>query len=205
MSDSLTPWFDQVATAPCTDPFQVRAVSIDQRYHRNNFGSIAGSSIAFPGNTGSRPNNVVYGAEMLRLNGYSTAWFGKNHETAAWEVSLSGPTDRWPTRSGFDKFYGFMGGETNQWAPFVYDGMTPVEIPEDPNTIDGVSRLYSFNNAKAPDTHKTQYFEIFGNRGVSHDGWFAGTTHRPAWKQLPTRPLKEDIWELYDTKEPWEM
>ena len=54
---------------------------------------------------------------MLRYNGYSTAHFGKNHETAAWEVSPSGPTDRWPTRSGFDKFYGFMGGETNQWAP----------------------------------------------------------------------------------------
>lgn len=54
---------------------------------------------------------------MLRLNGYSTGTFGKSHETAAWEVSPSGPTDRWPTRSGFDKFYRFLGGETNQWAP----------------------------------------------------------------------------------------
>ena len=70
---------------------------------------------------------------MLRLNGYSTAQFGKNHETAAWEVSPSGPTDRWPTRSGFDKFYGFIGGETNQWAPLLYDGMTQVEPPQDPN------------------------------------------------------------------------
>ena len=63
------------------------------------------------------PNSVAPLAEMLRLNGYSTAAFGKSHETAAWEVSPSGPTDRWPTRSGFDKFYGFIGGETNQWAP----------------------------------------------------------------------------------------
>ena len=63
-------------------------------------------------------------AEMLRLNGYSTGFFGKNHETAAWEVSPSGPTNRWPTRSGFDKFYGFMGGETDQWAPTLYDGVT---------------------------------------------------------------------------------
>jgi len=70
---------------------------------------------------------------MLRLNGYSTAAFGKSHETAAWEVSPSGPTDRWPTRSGFDKFYGFLGGETNQWAPFVYDGVRPVELPDDPS------------------------------------------------------------------------
>ncbi len=70
---------------------------------------------------------------MLRLNGYSTGFFGKNHETAAWEVSPSGPTDRWPTRSGFDKFYGFIGGETNQWAPLLYDGLTQVELRKDPN------------------------------------------------------------------------
>ena len=70
---------------------------------------------------------------MLRLNGYSTAAFGKSHETAAWEVSPSGPTDRWPTRSGFDKFYGFIGGETNQWAPLLYDGMNQVEPSKDPN------------------------------------------------------------------------
>jgi arylsulfatase len=72
-------------------------------------------------------------ATTLRYNGYTTAQFGKAHETAAWETGPSGPTDRWPTRSGFDKFYGFMGGETNQWAPAVYDGMTKVELPKDPN------------------------------------------------------------------------
>jgi arylsulfatase len=69
---------------------------------------------------------------MLRYNGYSTAQFGKQHETPAWEVSASGPTDRWPTRNGFDKFYGFMGGETNQWAPTIYDGMIMVDVPKDP-------------------------------------------------------------------------
>ncbi len=70
---------------------------------------------------------------MLRLNGYATAAFGKWHETAAWEASMAGPIDRWPTRQGFDKFYGFLGGETNQWAPFIYDGVTQVELPDDPN------------------------------------------------------------------------
>jgi arylsulfatase len=69
----------------------------------------------------------------LRLNGYSTGAFGKWHETAAWEASVAGPLDRWPTHQGFDKFYGFLGGETNQWAPFIYDGVHPVELPEDPN------------------------------------------------------------------------
>jgi arylsulfatase A-like enzyme len=104
-----------------------------RNHHVNNMGSITETATAFPGNTGQRPNSVAPLAEMLRLNGYSTAAFGKSHETAAWEVSPSGPTDRWPTRSGFDKFYGFLGGETNQWAPLLYDGMTQVEPSTDPN------------------------------------------------------------------------
>jgi arylsulfatase len=71
---------------------------------------------------------------MLRLNGYSTAAFGKWHELATWETSASGPYDRWPTvGGGFDKFYGFLGGETNQWAPLLYDGVTRVDLPDDPN------------------------------------------------------------------------
>jgi arylsulfatase A-like enzyme len=109
------------------------ALMSGRNHHMNNFGSIAESATAFPGQTGKRPNSVAYLAEMVRYNGYSTAWFGKDHETAAWEVSPSGPTDRWPIRSGFDTFYGFMGGETNQWAPLLYDGMAQVELPKDPN------------------------------------------------------------------------
>ena len=109
------------------------ALLTGRNHHMNNFGSIAESATAFPGQTGQRPNSVATVAEMLRLNGYSTAAFGKNHETAAWEVSPSGPTDRWPTRQGFDKFYGFMGGETNQWAPLIYDGTTQVEPSHNPN------------------------------------------------------------------------
>jgi arylsulfatase A-like enzyme len=104
-----------------------------RNHHTNNLGSITETATAFPGQTGQRPNSVGPLAEMLRLNGYSTAAFGKSHETAAWEVSPSGPTDRWPTRSGFDKFYGFIGGETNQWAPLLYDGMNQVEPSKDPN------------------------------------------------------------------------
>jgi arylsulfatase A-like enzyme len=118
-------------TALCSP---TRAALLSGRnHHVNNMGSITETATAFPGQTGQRPNSVAPLAEMLRLNGYSTAAFGKSHETAAWEVSPSGPTDRWPTRSGFDKFYGFIGGETNQWAPFLYDGMNQVELPNDPN------------------------------------------------------------------------
>ena len=102
-----------------------------RNHHMNNMGGITEIATGFPGNTGQRPNNVAPLAEMLRLNGYSTAQFGKAHETAAWELSPSGPTDRWPTRSGFDKFYGFLGGETNQWSPLLYEDMTQIEVPKD--------------------------------------------------------------------------
>jgi arylsulfatase len=124
--------YNQFHTTALCSPTRSALLS-GRNHHMNNFGSISETGTAFPGQTGQRPNNIASVAEMLRLNGYSTAHFGKNHETAAWEVSPSGPTDRWPTRQGFDKFYGFMGGETNQWAPLLYDGMTPVELPQDPN------------------------------------------------------------------------
>lgn len=124
--------YNQFHTTALCSPTRAALMS-GRNHHMTNFGSIAETATSFPGQTGQRPDSVAYLAEMVRLNGYSTAHFGKNHETAPWEVSPSGPTDRWPTRSGFDKFYGFMGGETNQWAPLLYDGMTPVELPHDPN------------------------------------------------------------------------
>ena len=123
--------YNEFHTTALCSPTRAALLS-GRNHHMNNMGSITETATAFPGQTGQRPNSVAPLAEMLRLNGYSTAAFGKSHETAAWEVSPSGPTDRWPTRSGFDKFYGFIGGETNQWAPLLYDGMTQVEPPNDP-------------------------------------------------------------------------
>ena len=124
--------YNQFHTTSVCSPTRA-ALLTGRNHHMNNTGSIMESSTAFPGNTGQRPESIAPLAMMLRYNGYTTAHFGKNHETAAWEVSPSGPTDRWPTRNGFDKFYGFMGGETNQWAPAIYDGMTRAEVPRDPN------------------------------------------------------------------------
>ena len=63
----------------------------------------------------------------MRLNGYATAHFGKCHEVPVWETSPAGPFDRWPTGNGFEHFYGFIGGETNQWYPDLVEGTTPVE------------------------------------------------------------------------------
>ena len=70
--------------------------------------------------------------EILRLNGYSTAQFGKCHEVPVWETSPVGPFDRWPTGSGFEYFYGFVAGETNQWYPAIHEGTKAVEPPKTP-------------------------------------------------------------------------
>ncbi len=109
------------------------ALLTGRNHHTCNTSLVMEMATAFPGATGRRPVSVAPLATMLRYNGYATAAFGKSHETAPWEVSPSGPTDRWPTRSGFDKFYGFIGGEANQWSPSLYDGMTRIEAPKDPN------------------------------------------------------------------------
>ena len=109
------------------------ALKAGRNHHTVNMGFITEMATAFPGNTGQIPDRTASLAEILRHNGYSTAAFGKWHETASWEASISGPFDRWPQRQGFDKFYGFIGGETNQWAPYLYDGVAQVELPDDPN------------------------------------------------------------------------
>jgi hypothetical protein len=77
--------------------------------------------------------------------------------------------------------------------PKVVDG-----TPQRP--MDGVSMVYTFEDATARDRHVTQYFEMFGNRAMYHDGWFARTIHRAPWEMKPRRGLAEDVWELYDTR-----
>lgn len=168
-----TPTLDQLAenglrynnfhtTALCS-PTRA-ALKSGRNHHTVNMGFITEMATGFPGNTAQIPNATAPVAEMLRLNGYSTAAFGKWHETAAWETSVSGPYDRWPTRQGFDKFYGFLGGETNQWAPYIYDGVTPVRLPEDPNyhfmtdmTNQAVAWI-KFQKALTPDKPFFVYF-----------------------------------------------
>lgn len=157
-------------TALCSP---TRAALLSGRnHHVNNMGSITETATAFPGQTGQRPNNVAPLAEMLRLNGYSTAAFGKSHETAAWEVSPSGPTDRWPTRSGFDKFYGFIGGEANQWSPGLYEDMTRIELPYDPKyhlMTDLANQAIKWTNFQKSLTPGKPFFTYFA----------PGATHAP--------------------------
>jgi arylsulfatase A-like enzyme len=123
--------FNEFHTTALCSPTRI-ALLTGRNHHMNNMGSITEAATGFPGNTGVRPDSIAPLAEMLRLNGYATAAFGKSHETPVWELSASGPTDRWPTRSGFDEFYGFVGGETDQWAPNLWHGMTKIRVDEKP-------------------------------------------------------------------------
>ncbi len=133
-------------------------------HHSNNMGVITELASSYPGYTAVRPQSITPLAEVLRLNGYNTAQFGKCHEVPPWEISNNGPQDRWPTRSGFEKFYGFLGGETNQWAPLVYDGVTMMETPKGPNyhfTTDMTNQALAWmqtQNSLQPDKPFFMYY-----------------------------------------------
>jgi len=115
-------------TALCSPTRQ--ALLTGRNHHTVNMGAIAELATGMPGYTGVRPDDCATLAQMLRMNGYSTGAFGKMHQTPPWETSPSGPFDRWPTGEGFDKFYGFLGGDTHQYSPALIDGLTPIEAPK---------------------------------------------------------------------------
>lgn len=146
------------------------ALLTGHNHHANNAGAIMELATAFPGNTGIRPRTITPLAEILRQNGYSTAAFGKYHETPPWEVSVSGPYDRWPTGSGFDKFYGFIGGETNQWAPAIYDGTVRVEHAIRPDyhfTVDMTDQAINWVNAQQALTPDKPFYMYYAT-GATH-------------------------------------
>ena len=172
--------YNQFHTTALCSPTRM-AILTGRNHHSANTGSVMEVATAFPGNRGVRPRSVEPLAEMLRLNGYSTAAFGKYHETAPWEVSVSGPFDRWPTRSGFDKFYGFIGGETNQWAPLIYEGTTKVAPPDDPDyhfTTDMTNQAINwmrFQQSLTPDKPFFIYFATGATHAPHHvpEEWIA--------------------------------
>jgi len=118
-------------TALCAPTRQ--ALLTGRNHHSVGMGSITETATSAPGNSSLRPNTKAPLPMTLKLNGYSTAQFGKCHEVPVWQSSPLGPFDAWPSGGGgFEKFYGFIGGEANQWEPALYDGTTPVEPPATP-------------------------------------------------------------------------
>src|SRR6202047_3666420 len=117
-------------TALCSPTRQ--ALLTGRNHHSVGMGGITEIATSAPGNSSVRPKDKAPIAETLRLNGYSTAQFGKCHEVPVWEVSPVGPFHQWPTGSGFEYFYGFIGGEANQYYPGLYEGTAPVEPEKTP-------------------------------------------------------------------------
>jgi arylsulfatase A-like enzyme len=180
-------------TALCAPTRQ--AMLTGRNHHSVGMGAITEMATAAPGNNSIRPKDKAPIAETLKLNGYSTAQFGKCHEVPYWEVSPVGPFTQWPTGSGFEHFYGFVGGEANQYYPGLYDGTTAVEPPKTPEegytlTEDLADRAITWvrqQKALMPDKPFFMYFapgathaphhvpKVWSDkyRGKFDDGWDA--------------------------------
>jgi arylsulfatase A-like enzyme len=149
-------------TALCSPTRQ--ALLTGRNHHSVGMGGITEIATSAPGYSSVRPKSAAPLAEILKLNGYSTAQFGKCHEVPVWETSPMGPFNQWPTGSGFEHFYGFIGGETNQWSPAIYRDTVPVEPPDDPEyhfTVDMTDRAMEWiaqQKALMPDKPFFVYF-----------------------------------------------
>ncbi|MBU6257432.1 MAG: arylsulfatase [Burkholderiales bacterium] len=107
------------------------ALLTGRNHHEVGAGRITEGATAYDGYTSIIPRSAATIAELLRLNGYSTALIGKYHNVPEWETGPTGPFDHWPTSMGFEHFYGFLGGGTNQWSPGLYQGTQAIEPPRD--------------------------------------------------------------------------
>jgi arylsulfatase A-like enzyme len=159
-------------TALCSPTRQ--ALLTGRNHHSVGMGGITEIATSAPGNSSVRPKDKAPIAETLMLNGYSTAQFGKCHEVPVWEVSPVGPFNQWPTGSGFEYFYGFVGAEANQYYPGLYEGTSPIEPPRSPEegytlTEDLADRAITWvrqQKALVPDKPFFMY-------------WAPGATHAP--------------------------
>ena len=151
------------------------AMLTGRNHHSVAMGSITETATSAPGNSSLRPNTKAPLAMTLKLNGYSTAQFGKCHEVPVWQSSPMGPFDAWPSGGGgFETFYGFIGGENNQWDPALYDGTTPVEPPATPEdgyhlTEDLADRAISWVRTQKALMPEKPFFVYFA----------PGATHAP--------------------------
>ncbi|MGA8532915.1 MAG: sulfatase-like hydrolase/transferase, partial [Candidatus Tumulicola sp.] len=122
--------YNNLKVPPLCSPSRA-ALLTGRNSHSTNFGVISEIATGFPGYTAMRPDSISMLPQILRLNGYNTAMFGKCHELGPWEASDVGPFDRWPVHSGFERFYGFMSGEADLFHPVIYDNLTRLDVHPD--------------------------------------------------------------------------
>jgi len=136
-----TPTYDKLAKAGLRyNTFHTTALSSPTRaalitgrnHHTASTGVITEMATGYPGYNSLMSKSCGTVGEILKQNGYNTSWFGKNHNVPDWQTSQAGPFDLWPTGLGFEYFYGFIGGETDQWHPAIFEGTKPIEPPNDP-------------------------------------------------------------------------
>ncbi|MBY0443170.1 MAG: arylsulfatase [Mycobacteriaceae bacterium] len=118
--------YNQFHTTALCSPTRA-ALLTGRNHHSAHMGTVCELGYGFPGYDSVIPQSTATIAQILRMNGYRTALFGKAHITPTWEIGPAGPFDRWPTGLGFERFYGFLGGDTSQYEPGLYDQTTPVE------------------------------------------------------------------------------
>lgn len=169
-------------TALCAPTRQ--ALLTGYNHHTVGMGVITEMATSAPGYSSVRPNTTAPLAEVLKLNGYATAQLGKCHEVPAWETSPQGPFRQWPTGSGFEYFYGFIGGETNQYYPSLYEGTTPIEVDRGPDegyhfTEDMADKAIGWIRQQRSLTPDKPFFMY----------WAPGATHAPhhVWPEWSDR------------------
>lgn len=125
--------YNQFHTTAMCSPSR-SALITGRNHHSNATGVIMELGTGYPGYNSLMPKSNGSIGEILKQNGYSTAWFGKNHNVPDWQTSQAGPFDLWPTGLGFEYFYGFVGGDTDQWHSAIFEGTKPVEAEEQSGT-----------------------------------------------------------------------
>lgn len=222
--------YNQFHTTALCSPTRA-ALLTGRNHHSAHMGTICEIAYGFPGYDSVIPQSTATVAQVLRMNGYSTALFGKAHFTPTWEIGPAGPFDRWPTGLGFERFYGFLGGDTSQYEPALYDQITPVEpylgrddyhLTED--LADKAIDWIRLQKTSAPDkpfflyfapgaTHSPhQVWPEWSDRfaGLFDDGWDAlrqRTYARqlemcviPSGARLTPRPEQIPAWTDYDDR-----
>jgi arylsulfatase len=156
--------YNQFHTTALCSPTRA-ALLTGRNHHTCASGVIMELGTGYPGYNTLMPKSCGTVAEVLKQNGYNTSWYGKNHNVPDWHSSQAGPFDLWPTGLGFEYFYGFLGGDTNQWDPAIFEGTKPIEKPHgdkdyhfDRDMADHAIQWIRTEHAVAPDKPFFAYY-----------------------------------------------